>query len=46
MLAPEGGFEITFSFINLDRKGLVYLKAQVNGSNMIMLIDTKITIFS
>jgi hypothetical protein len=43
MLVAEGGFEAKLSFINPSSKGLVYLKAQVNGTNVLMLVDTGAT---
>ena len=39
-LVAEGGFEAKLSLINPSSKGLVCLKAQVNGTNVSMLIDT------
>lgn len=39
MLVPEGGFEVAFSMISPGRKGLVYLKTQVSGFNVTILID-------
>ena len=43
ILVAECGFKAKLSFINLTGKGLVYLKAQVNGTNVSMLIDTGAT---
>ena len=43
MLVAEGGFEAKLSLINPSSKGLVYLKAQVNGTNVSMLVDTRAT---
>jgi hypothetical protein len=40
MLVVEGGFEAKLSLINPSSKRLVYLKAQVNGTNVSMLVDT------
>lgn len=39
-LVAEGGFEATFLFISSMEKHLVYLKGQVNGTNVSMLVDT------
>ena len=36
----EGGFEAKLSLMNPISKGLVYLRGQVNGTNVPMLIDT------
>lgn len=43
ILVAECGFKAKLSFINLSGKGLVYLKAQVNATNVSMLIDTGAT---
>ena len=40
LLVAEGGFEATHSLVSRTKKGLVYLKGQVNGTNVSMLIDT------
>lgn len=44
-LVAEGGFKTKLFLINPSINGLVYLKAQVNGANMSMLIDTTATNF-
>lgn len=43
MLIAEGGFETMLSLINSTRKWLVYLKGEINGTNVSMLVDTKAT---
>lgn len=43
MLSSKGDFKATFLIISPGRKGLVYLKALVNGSNVAILIDTRAT---
>lgn len=40
MHVADGGFEAKLSLINAASKGLVYLKGQINGTNVSMLIDT------
>ena len=41
LLIAEGGFEATLSIAIPNKKGLNYLKSQVRGTNVSMLIDTK-----
>lgn len=41
-IVREGGFEATLSTINVH-KGLIYLSAQVRGTNVSMLLDTGAT---
>lgn len=43
MLVLEGGFDATFSIINLKKKLLISLKAKVNVSNVAILVDIKFT---
>ena len=43
ILVAECGFESKLSLINLTSKGLVYLKGEVNGTNVSMLVDTGAT---
>ena len=40
LLVAEGGFDATLSLVSPTKKGLVYLKGQVNGTNVSRLIDT------
>ena len=40
LLIAEGGFEALLSIASPSKKGLIYLKSQVNGTNVSMLIDT------
>lgn len=40
LLIAEGGFEATLSIASANKKGLIYLKSQVSGTNVSMLIDT------
>ena len=41
LLVAEGGFEATLSLASPIKKCLVYLKGQVNGTNVSMLVDTR-----
>ena len=43
MLVAKGGFDAKISLINPSSKYLVYLKGQMNGTNVSMLIDTGAT---
>ena len=45
MLVVEEDFKAKLFFINPSSKELVYLKCQVNETNVSMLVDTKVTNF-
>ena len=40
LLIAEGGFEATLSIASPNKKCLIYLKCQVSGIKVSMLIDT------
>ena len=40
LLVAEGGFEAILSLVSSTKKCLVYLKGEINGTNVSMLIDT------
>ena len=40
LLVAEGGFEATISLANPTKKDLLYLKGQINGTNVSMLVHT------
>lgn len=43
MIVADDGFEAKLFFINPTKKALFYLKSQINGTNVSMLIDTRVT---
>ena len=40
LLIAKDGFKATLSIASPNKKGLIYLKSQISGSNVLMLIDT------
>lgn len=43
VIVPKSRFDATFSLVDPSRKWLVYLKMQVNRTNVLMLADTGTT---